>query len=143
MVPPVTGLLQVLMPSTPSAYPRVVCRRFAKSRVANFSIPAVQRGFCAEFVTRRRQLDGPGRDHPVAKRSAKHAPQTLYFLRLPPDFGARGLNAEAAAIFDALLVRPSRNTLGAAFAAFAPVFLPAILSPPNATGPVVTTGGAA
>jgi hypothetical protein len=37
-------------------------------------------------------------------------------------FGARCDSADAAAVFDALLVRPSRSTFDAAFAAFAEVF---------------------
>jgi hypothetical protein len=48
------------------------------------------------------------------------------YLRLPPDFGAAWLSAEPVAVFEALLVRPSRSTLEAAFAAFAPVLRPAI-----------------
>jgi hypothetical protein len=40
----------------------------------------------------------------------------IYFF-----LGARCERAEAAAVFDALLVRPSRKTFDAAFAAFADV----------------------
>jgi len=49
-------------------------------------------------------------------------------------FGARWLSAEPAAVFDALLVRPSRSTFDAAFAAFALVFRPfgvGTISPPS------------
>ncbi|WIM87899.1 hypothetical protein PT015_24290 [Candidatus Mycobacterium wuenschmannii] len=61
-----------------------------------------------------------GKDRPI-QRSFQS-----YFLPFAPDFGARWLSAEAAAVFDALLVRPSRSTFEAALAAFALVFLPAI-----------------
>jgi len=41
-----------------------------------------------------------------------------------PRFGARWLSAEAAAVFDALLVLPSRSTFDAALPARTLVFLP-------------------
>lgn len=41
---------------------------------------------------------------------------------LPPRLGARCDRAEPAAVFDALLVRPSRSTFEAAFAALGLVF---------------------
>ncbi|WP_421874657.1 hypothetical protein [Mycolicibacterium wolinskyi] len=43
-----------------------------------------------------------------------------------PAFGARWLSADAAAVFDALLVPELLSTFEAAFAAFALVFRPAI-----------------
>jgi hypothetical protein len=53
----------------------------------------------------------------------------LYFFFL---LGARWLNAEPAAVFDVLLVRPSRSTFDAALAAFALVFrFLATNSPPS------------
>lgn len=49
-----------------------------------------------------------------------------YFLR----FGARWLNALAAAVLDALLVRRSRSTFEAAFAARGDVFRLRAITPP-------------
>lgn len=53
--------------------------------------------------------------------------RVAYFGRL----GARWLRALAAAVFDALLVRPSLSTFDAADAAFALVFLALVMRPPS------------
>jgi hypothetical protein len=41
------GVNDVLMPSTPLAYPQVAWRRFASFRAANFRISAVHAALCA------------------------------------------------------------------------------------------------
>lgn len=53
----------------------------------------------------------------LAERSRHDARPSTYCF-----FGARCESADPAAVLEALLVRPSRKTLDAAFAAFAEVF---------------------
>ena len=47
------GVDDVLMPSTPLAYPQVAWRRFASFRAANFRISAVHAALCAWFDSRQ------------------------------------------------------------------------------------------
>jgi hypothetical protein len=47
------SVFDVLMSSTPLAYPQVVSRIFASFRVANIGIPAGERDFCSGFDSRQ------------------------------------------------------------------------------------------
>lgn len=78
---------------------------------------------------RRAALAGTGKhvrlhhDHgEVHALLTDHRRVDLRAHREPFFLGARWLSALAAAVFDVLLVRPSRSTLDAAFAALALVF---------------------